>query len=251
MTARISAHATIQGMFAELLGGAAFTAAGVLAWGVRGRSSKLLAPSIWRGPTHRPAIALTFDDGPSESTPLLLELLAAHSARATFFECGANARRLPAIAREVLAAGHEIGNHTETHAPLYFRQAAFIRDEVGQAQDSIASVTGTAPSLFRAPFGARWFGLRSVQAEFGLLGVMWSAIARDWTLSAPAISARLEGRAGPGAIICLHDGRVLQRQPDISSTLSALRELLPRWRDDDIEFLTVSDLLCLKKPSLA
>src|SRR5215471_16707317 len=91
------------------------------AWAVRGRSSAVFAPSIWRGPRDRRAIALTFDDGPSESTPALLELLARQNVPATFFQCGANIERLPHIARAVSDAGHEIGNHTGSHPMFCFR----------------------------------------------------------------------------------------------------------------------------------
>src|SRR5580693_6479854 len=104
-------------------------AAGVLAYAVRSPRSSLLAPSIYRGSAARPAIALTFDDGPSESTPALLEILARHGAPATFFQCGANVRRLPQVSREVAALGHEIGNHTDTHPKLYFQSARFIHSE--------------------------------------------------------------------------------------------------------------------------
>ena len=112
-------------------------AAGVAAYAVRGKSSSLIAPSIWHGNRKRRAIALTFDDGPSESTPALLELLARHNAKATFFMCGQNARRLANIAREVAAAGHEIGNHTDSHPALYFRSPGFIHEEVARGQEAI------------------------------------------------------------------------------------------------------------------
>src|SRR5215471_14917258 len=94
-------------------GVAAFVSAA--AWAVRGKSSQLLAPSVWRGDSGRKTIALTFDDGPSVSTPALLDLLGRHKVRATFFMCGKNVRRLKSIAKEVVDAGHEIGNHTDTH----------------------------------------------------------------------------------------------------------------------------------------
>src|ERR1035437_10123020 len=100
--------------------------AGLLTWAVRGRSARLLAPSVWRGPATRRAIALTFDDGPSESTPLLLALLAQHRAKVTFFVCGHHARRLPHVIRRAVREGHEIGNHTDTHEALYLRGANFI-----------------------------------------------------------------------------------------------------------------------------
>src|SRR5580698_2149097 len=148
-------------------------AAGVLAYAVRSPRSSLLAPSIYRGSAARPAIALTFDDGPSESTPALLEILARHGAPATFFQCGANIRRLPGIAREVQAAGHEIGNHSDTHALSCFRTASFIHDDFARAQQTIEETLGVTPSLMRAPLGARWFGYRAMQERLGLLGVMW------------------------------------------------------------------------------
>src|ERR1700683_4762114 len=87
---------------------AALVSAGALAYAVRVPSCSWLAPSICRGTDTRPAIAITFDDGPSESTAELLEVLSRYRAPATFFQCGANVRRLPAVSREVAAAGHEI-----------------------------------------------------------------------------------------------------------------------------------------------
>ncbi|MDZ4799529.1 MAG: polysaccharide deacetylase family protein, partial [Bryobacteraceae bacterium] len=185
---------------------AAAATAGWMAWAVRGRASTVFAPSIWHGPAVR-ELALTFDDGPSESTPQLLNVLARHSVRATFFQCGMHARRLPAVAREVVDAGHEIGNHTENHAPLWLRSTGFLRDEIGRAQHSIAEATGMAPRLFRAPYGVRWPGLGGIQREFGLTGVMWTVIGNDWSLPAGAVATRVGNGARPGAIVCLHDGR--------------------------------------------
>src|SRR5271165_5549933 len=94
---------------------AAGSAVAGMAWAVRGRSSSVFAPSVWRGQPGRKAIALTFDDGPSPATPALLGLLAEYHVPATFFQIGANAVALPEIARAVHAAGHEIGNHSQTH----------------------------------------------------------------------------------------------------------------------------------------
>src|ERR1035441_11065164 len=98
---------------------AALAAVSSMAWAVRGRSSSVFGPSLWRGDTTRRAIALTFDDGPSESTPQLLEILAHHKVPATFFQCGANVERLPSVAREVAAAGHVIGNHRSEEGPSW------------------------------------------------------------------------------------------------------------------------------------
>ncbi len=189
-------------------------------------------------------MALTFDDGPSESTLSLLEELARQQVPATFFQCGANVERLPAVAREVRAAGHEIGNHSHTHPLFCFRSPWFIETEFRRAQEAILQVTGAAPSLLRAPFGARWFGFRRAQRRLRLLGVMWTVIGYDWRLEADSIVARVLRGISNGAIICLHDGRGLRTNPDIRETIEAVRRLIPRLRACGYSFETVSQLLC-------
>jgi peptidoglycan/xylan/chitin deacetylase (PgdA/CDA1 family) len=224
-----------------LAGSAAF-----LAWAVRGRSASVFGKSVWRGPRSRPALALTFDDGPSESTPEILGILDRHRVPATFFQCGANVERLPAVAAEVRAAGHEIGNHSHTHPMLCFRSAAFIEEELRRAQEAIGRHTGATPAWFRAPFGVRWFGLGAAQQKLGLTGVMWSAIGYDWNSGADAVVERMSGNAGNGAILCLHDGRELRVNPDARVTVESVRRLVPMLLDRGYRFETVSRLLCPK-----
>jgi peptidoglycan/xylan/chitin deacetylase (PgdA/CDA1 family) len=226
------------------LGGAVCAASAMLAYAVRGRSSTLLAPSVYRGSRSRRAIALTFDDGPSEGTGRLLDLLHRLGIPATFFVCGMNVRRLPQVLRDTAAAGHEIGNHSYSHPALYFRSQRFICDEVDAAQSIIAATTGTEPSLFRAPFGARWFGLREAQRRHNLLGVMWTVLGLDWKLPADGISRRILAGTGNGAILCLHDGRGVSPNPDISQTLEAVGALAPALQSQGYRFETVSQLLC-------
>lgn len=230
-----------------VLGSAAIVSAGVLAYAVRVPSCALLAPSVHRGAAGRPAIALTFDDGPSEATPELLEILARQRAPATFFQIGANVRRLPAVAREVAAAGHEIGNHSDTHPLLALKSPGFIDREIAGAQEAIESATGRRPRYFRAPYGVRWFGMRQAQQRLGLAGVMWSSIALDWKRQSPGVVSRLIAGAGPGAILCLHDGRVRQPRPDMGVTLQAVRELLPKLVELGFHFEKVTDILCPTK----
>ncbi len=189
-------------------------------------------------------VALTFDDGPSESTPRILEILARHRAPATFFQCGANVDRLPAVTREVHAAGHEIGNHSYSHPLFCFRGREFLGNDLARAQHAIAQQTGTPPAWFRAPYGVRWFGMRGVQRRLGLRGVMWTAIGYDWKLGADAIVTRLVRRVSNGAILCLHDGRELRSNPDVTATVEAVRRLVPLLLDRGYGLETVSRLLC-------
>ncbi|HLK18272.1 MAG TPA: polysaccharide deacetylase family protein [Bryobacteraceae bacterium] len=230
---------------AAVLGGAA----GVMAYAVRGRSSSLLAPSVYHGARDRRSIALTFDDGPSESTPDLLNLLEKFGVRATFFQCGANVRRLPSISREVLAAGHEVGNHSDSHPRLYFKNGSFIARELSSAQETIAAITGSAPRFFRAPYGVRWFGLREAQRRLDLLGVMWTTIGVDWKLPVNPVVTRLLQGAGNGAILCLHDGRILEKRPNIRVTLEAVNQIVPKLIDRGFHFETISEILCPTKNS--
>ena len=230
-------------MYRVALGGAVCACAW-MGYAVRGRSSTLLGPSVYRGCRNRRSIALTFDDGPSEGTNQLLEILNQYRTPATFFVCGMNVQRLPGVTRAAAAAGHEIGNHTYSHAALYLRSSRFIASELNAAQSIIAETTGNAPRLFRAPFGARWFGLREAQRQSSLLGVMWTVLGRDWTLPAGRIERRVLAGAENGAIICLHDGRRVSANPDISATLEAVGRLIPVLQSRGFTFETVSQLLC-------
>lgn len=226
------------------LSAAAAAAGSGLAWAVRGRSAAIFGDSRWRGERTRPAIALTFDDGPSEGTPQILDVLAWRRTPATFFQCGANVDRLPAIAARVAAEGHEIGNHSYSHPLLCFRSPGFVRNELARAQDAIGRHTGAVPAWFRAPFGVRWFGLGAAQRRIGVRGLMWTVIGYDWNRTADAIVERVANRVSNGAIICLHDGRELHARPDIGATVEAVRRLVPLLSDRGFTFETVSRLLC-------
>jgi len=227
-----------------------FTAGAVLgglsaaaAYGSVSKGSQMFGPSVYRGPGKRKSIALTFDDGPSESTPDLLEYLAKEGVTATFFECGMHVKRLPHVAGQVAAAGHEIGNHTYSHPKLPFKSREFIDHEFSEAQRVIQSETGVTPMLMRAPYGFRWMGLREVQERLLLLGVMWTVIGFDWRWPAEKISEYVLRHSSPGGIVCLHDGRGVNVRPEIGNTLGAVREIVPRLKDQGYRFETVSAVL--------
>jgi peptidoglycan-N-acetylglucosamine deacetylase len=241
------------------LAAAGIGVAGFMAWAVRGRSSRVFSHSVWHGDRARRALALTFDDGPSEDTPRLLEILDRHRVPATFFQIGANVERLPAVARGVGQAGHAIGNHSYSHrllcSPLFgFPPAFAIERDLRRAQHAIAAHTGVIPSWFRAPYGVRWFGLRRALRRLDLSAVMWTVIGYDWNeaelggrRAADRVVARIVGGVSRGAILCLHDGRELRPRPDIGVTLEAVRRLVPLLLDKGYGFETLEDLLCPPK----
>jgi peptidoglycan/xylan/chitin deacetylase (PgdA/CDA1 family) len=102
------------------------------------------------------------------------------------------------------------------------------------------------PKWFRAPYGARWFGLGRAQRKMQLTGVMWSAIGYDWNRRASEVVARMAASASNGAILCLHDGRELRKKPDVRVTVEAVRRLVPLLQSRGYEFETIGRLLCPK-----
>jgi peptidoglycan/xylan/chitin deacetylase (PgdA/CDA1 family) len=226
----------------DSIAGSVCAGGAMAAWAVRGRASSVFAPSVHRGPRKRKAIALTFDDGPSESTIEILDELARHGVSATFFQCGANVRRLSSAALEVSSAGHEIGNHSDTHPMFCFKSREFMYRELAAAQESILQATGQTPKHVRLPYGVRWFGLDEAQRRLNLLGVMWTVIGLDWKLSARRVAVRVLSNVNNGAIVCLHDGRGLTPKPDIKPTVEAVRLLVPELLDRGYECLTIDEL---------
>ncbi len=213
------------------------------AYGSVSKSSQLFGPTVYRGPGENRTVALTFDDGPSEGTLPLLEYLDRERVFATFFQCGMNVRRLPNVAGQVAAAGHQLGNHTYSHPKLLFKSRDFIEREFTEAQKVITFETGLAPMVLRPPYGFRWAGMRAVQQKLSLLNVLWTVIGNDWRWPADRIKRHVLRNVSPGGIICLHDGRGVEKKPNVSETLSAVRRIVPVLKDQGYTFLVVSDLL--------
>jgi peptidoglycan/xylan/chitin deacetylase (PgdA/CDA1 family) len=204
------------------------------------------------GPTVRHTsssrkIALTFDDGPNPAaTPQLLDLFDRFQVRATFFMIGKFARACPDIVREISARGHLLGNHSDTHANLFFQTPAGIRDELGRCQDAISAATHSEPPHWmRPPYGYRNPWLQREIRSAGIRGVvMWSKLCRDWKPQRPQrLIERLARVALPdrplGDIVLMHDGDHRALGGDRLHVVAALEHWLPRWRDAGLEFVTI------------
>lgn len=193
--------------------------------------SRLLGPNWTRLPAAAAhGIAITIDDGPDpEVTPRVLALLAAHQARATFFCIGERVRQYPQLAREILAAGHGLENHTERHSMRFSLMGpGAITDEVRRAQDSIQAVTGEVAQFFRAPAGLRNPFLAPVLARQNLRLVSWTRRGFDTVNGDPErILARLTRALGARDILLLHDGHAART----AAGTPVILEVLPRLLD--------------------
>ena len=225
--------------------------AAIVDHGLHRRCSEMLDGSVYLGSGDRLSVALTFDDGPSPQTPDLLEYLEQQRISATFFQCGMNAERYPDLCAEVHAGGHEIGNHSWSHRRMDpslrngFRLPSprSMYRELALTQTILTEICKEPPRLFRPPFGQRWIGLDAVRRRMGLIGVQWTVIGHDWEWAAERVSRYVLAGAVPGAIVCLHDGRDVQPDPDVSEMIKALKDLVPKLRDRGYSFETVSHLM--------
>ncbi len=195
--------------------------------------SALLGPVLRRLPEPGALVGLTLDDGPDpEVTPRVLDLLAASGATATFFCIAERARAQPTLVRRMVAAGHQVANHTLTH-PRHFAFLAGrpLRREVVDAQSLLADLTGVAPRWFRAPMGFRGPTLDPVLARAGLDLASWTRRGYDTTRGDPAtILRRLLAGTGPGDVLLLHDGNSALMADGRPVVLSVLPELLAGLR---------------------
>lgn len=178
-------------------------------WATFVPQSRLLMPALSRLPTAERVVWLTFDDGPSDDTLAVLDLLDAHAAKATFFLVGTRAARRPDLVREILRRGHGIGNHSDSHPAAWFWALgpARMRREVDAAQRVLTEIAGTPPRWFRAVVGMSNPFLAAPLHAHGLTRVAWSARGFDGVKAdADAVVARLLRGLSPGAIVLLHEG---------------------------------------------
>ena len=190
-------------------------------------------------------IALTYDDGPNDPHTLrLLEVLARHGVRATFFLIGRYVQQRPEIAREIIQAGHVVGNHTFTHPLLIFKGETEIRRELSQCRAALQDAIGQHSNLFRPPFGGRRPAVLRVARELGLDPVMWNVTGYDWNAPpAEVIERKVARRIRGGDVILLHDGGHKQMGADRSQTVIATDRMIARYKAEGYEFVTVSRMM--------
>ncbi|MFK7962667.1 MAG: polysaccharide deacetylase family protein [Burkholderiaceae bacterium] len=213
------------------LGGVAANHLGLCAASMWPRST-LLGPNIRQLPPSAASaghVCITIDDGPDpEITPRVLQMLADANARASFFCIGDKVDQYPALVEQIVAQGHSVENHTQTHHHRFaFRGKSGLHTEIASAQKSIANVAGQAPRFFRAPAGMRNPFLQPVLASLGLCLTSWTRRGFDTVERSPdKVFARLTRQLAAGDILLIHDGHGAHTSQGSSVVLEALPRLL-------------------------
>ena len=184
----------------------------------------LYSNRLWSGPASERKISLTFDDGPVPGiTDWVLEELEKRGMKATFFMVGDNVRKHPALAQSVLAAGHQLGNHTYHHLSGWKTSTQTYLNDVASCDAILADIVGETPWFFRPPYG--W--MSPGQAK-GLVPakkiVMWSLLSYDFdpVLSSESLIRECTSRTAPGTIVVFHDQQ---------KTKAQLMHVLPQYLD--------------------
>jgi peptidoglycan/xylan/chitin deacetylase (PgdA/CDA1 family) len=157
------------------------------------------------GPCRNGYVGLTYDDGPSATTPQLLAALRVNHLRATFFNQGNNSLDRPEQVKAELRAGMWVGNHTFTHPHLPQIGAPAAFQEISSTQWVLRDITGREPTLFRPPFGETDDQVRAAEARIGVLEVLWTVDSQDWNGATSDAIAAAAHTLQPGGIILMHD----------------------------------------------
>src|SRR5580700_1917479 len=229
------------------VGAAGILAAGGCTYAAMAPESQLFGSTIIAG-RDSSEFALTYDDGPNDPwTSPLLDLLARHNLRATFFLIGRYVRQRPRLVREIRDAGHLIGNHTVNHPWLAVQSPGRVREELAGCNAALEDVLGGPVRFFRPPHGSRRPDVLRAARDLGLTPVMWNAMGYDWRVNttAEAIAEHVERsiarnrRQGRGSNLLLHDGGHLALGADRSRSIQATRRILEHYSPAQFRYVTV------------
>jgi peptidoglycan/xylan/chitin deacetylase (PgdA/CDA1 family) len=204
-------------------------------------------------PVQEKVVALTYDDGPNPPhTEALLDMLAQHNVKATFFLKGRNIEAFPETVKDVVEAGHEIGNHSYFHKPMIAFSESGMLEELVRTNNLIEQYIGDTPTLFRPPFGVQGPGLKMALDTLGMTSVLMSTHGEDWEVSAPQLiaDAVLEN-IEPGSVILLHDGHGDVDDPNAQQSrapsVEATGIIIETLQAQGYRFKTVGEMLAMSR----
>jgi peptidoglycan-N-acetylglucosamine deacetylase len=201
---------------------------------------------VAHGP-EQPRFALTFDDGPERGvTDRLLDVLAEHEVNATFFCVGEQVEDEPELAREILARGHEIGSHTQSHLNHHEREPEAVQDFLNGVE-TMERLLKVSPGFYRPPYGHFTHKVLAAAERMKIIPVFWSAWGLDWFPDdAETIAAHVFEDLMPGSIVLLHDSaRYTDKRSDCTPTIEATDLVLHEAERRGLEPVTVGRLLGL------
>ncbi|MBI4742537.1 MAG: polysaccharide deacetylase family protein [Betaproteobacteria bacterium] len=196
------------------------------------------------GAVARGEISLTIDDGPDpEVTPRVLDLLAAHGARASFFCIGHRARQFPEVCREIVARGHSVENHGQQHSRAFaLHGPRGMKKEIVEGMETLGAITGVAPRFFRPPAGLRNPFLDPVLARLDLRLAAWSRRGYDTRDGdAESVGNKLLAGLAAGDILLLHDGNAARTAAGQAVILDVLPRLLDRLDRASLRSVTLPE----------
>jgi peptidoglycan/xylan/chitin deacetylase (PgdA/CDA1 family) len=233
-------------MLPEIAGGVA--AAGIATW--LGFESMWPTLSLYGHaftglPPGTRQLALTYDDGPNDPDTLrLLDVLARHEVKATFFVLGRFVEQKPHVVRALADTGQSIGNHSWDHPRLIFASNTALTSQIERTQDAILDACGVLPTLFRPPYGGRRPGTFHTVRQLGLEPVMWNVICFDWkATTADNVFAHAEKQVRGGDVILLHDGDQARMGADRRHSIDATDRLITHYKAEGYEFVTVPQMM--------
>lgn len=196
--------------------------------------------------TDKKVVALTFDDGPDpQFTPIVLDILKKHEARATFFILGKRAEAHPDILKKIAAEGHEIGNHSYSHPDFNNINQEAQLNEVAKTTNIIKRLTGQTPGLLRPPGGYLSYDLVAITKKNNMTIAYWTyqQDSKDWRngIKAATIAGHVIKNIRPGQVIILHDGC-----PNGMQTAKATDMIVSHLQEEGYSFVTVSELIKLE-----
>ncbi|WEV42249.1 polysaccharide deacetylase family protein [Bifidobacterium sp. ESL0682] len=192
-------------------------------------------------PASCKVVALTFDDGPSQYSGPILDILKEKGAKATFFDIGTGSAEYPQMEQRMVAEGHQVASHSNTHPDMKKLNAEQLRTDISQGLANIKTASGVTTKMLRAPYGN--FGVDQWRYTSDLIdsNVIWTVDTQDWKkLGAPEISDAALSKAYNGAVILMHDGG-----GDRSQDIAALPGIIDGLRGQGYEFVTIDQLIAM------